>query len=438
MRFPGIFKKRIRDAPKSDRKEQDELQIISFDSRTANLYSVGGRSCSSAVRGKPYNNPFGTSLFTSYNRLEPILKIPAVNSAVDTISNTIASTPVKLYKYKAGDVVEVKNDPRVNFLNQDTGKYLNGYQLKKAMVRDYLLNGGGYAYIVKRSEDYDGLMYVPCYNIQKEEIRSRNGTKKSRIRIGTNVYQSYEFVRLLRNTTDGIVGHSIKDELSSALDNIWAQSDLINSVGQTKYLIKHTPNVMQDRIEQAKKNILAMLAEDKTSVGAAIDVELQRVEDTNTDIPIIELSKTAEESINNIFHIKSDFDSTFREAIYPIIKAFEAALNENLLLERQKNKMFFSFDTREIMRPSPKERYEAYKIALESGFMTVNEVRQAENLNRLEGMDTLNVGLKAVLYDVNSGKYIIPNTSSVIDLNNTNVDSEHEEEGSDDNDSARR
>ena len=74
--------------------------------------------------------------------------------------------------------------------------------------------------------------------------------------------------------------------------------------------------------------------------------------------------------------------------------------------------MFFEFDVKEIIRASLKERYESYKLAKETGFMTLNEIRRAENMNYIEGLDVVNVGLGAVLYDVNTGTYYTPNTDN--------------------------
>ena len=45
--------------------------------------------------------------------------------------------------------------------------------------------------------------------------------------------------------------------------------------------------------------------------------------------------------------------------------------------------------------------------------MTPNEIRRAENLNYIEGLDVVNVGLGAVLYDVNKHVYYTPNTDTV-------------------------
>ena len=89
------------------------------------------------------------------------LTLPAVSGAVDFISGTIASMPVKLYKYKKGKVEEQDTDPRVKMLNTDTGDTLDGYQLKKALVEDYLLGKGGYCYIERERNEVVALKYIP-------------------------------------------------------------------------------------------------------------------------------------------------------------------------------------------------------------------------------------------------------------------------------------
>ena len=89
------------------------------------------------------------------------LTLPAVSGAVDFISGTIASMPVKLYKYTKGRVEEQDKDPRVVMLNTDTGDTLDGYQMKKAMVEDYLLGKGGYCWIERDRNEVVALKYIP-------------------------------------------------------------------------------------------------------------------------------------------------------------------------------------------------------------------------------------------------------------------------------------
>ena len=90
-------------------------------------------------------------------------------------------------------------------------------------------------------------------------------------------------------------------------------------------------------------------------------------------------------------------------------------MNTSLLLEKEKGKYFFDFDVKEIIKANVKERYEAYKLAKETGWISFNEIRRMENMSHIEGLDTVNVGLGAVLYDFNTHKYYTPNTDTVAD-----------------------
>ena len=76
-------------------------------------------------------------------RREDALTLPSVSGAVDYVASTVASMPVKLYKIQKGKVEKRDDDIRVALLNGDTGDTLDGYQMKKAVVEDYLLGKGG-------------------------------------------------------------------------------------------------------------------------------------------------------------------------------------------------------------------------------------------------------------------------------------------------------
>ena len=106
----------------------------------------------------------------------------------------------------------------------------------------------------------------------------------------------------------------------------------------------------------------------------------------------------------------------FKFGVLPIVRAIETALNRDLLLETEKKEFFWAADTSEITKIDMKSRYEAYKIALESHWITGNEVRYRENLDAVEGLDAINVGLGAVLLDTKSGTYYVPNTGEKVGL----------------------
>lgn len=349
---------------------------------------------------------------------EKALTLPAVSGAVDFISSTIASMPVKLYKYKQGKVEEQEDDTRVKLLNGDTRDTLDAFQMKKAMVIDYLLGKGGYCYIERSRNDVIALRYVE--DIYITILKNYKPIYKDYvILVEGKEYKPYEFIKLLRNTTDGASGTGLTNEVSKALETAYQtllyQLSLAKSGGNKKGFLKAQRKLGQDEINTLKKAWTNMYANNSENVVVLNNgLEFQEASNSSVEMQLNQNKNTLRDEINNIFHIyPNDFWRTFKEAIYPIIKAFETALNRDLLLEKEKKWYFFEFDVKEIVKTNLSERYQAYKLAKETGFMTLNEIRRAENLPYVEGLDVVNVGLGAVLYDVNTHTYYTPNTDTV-------------------------
>ena len=142
-------------------------------------------------------------------------------------------------------------------------------------------------------------------------------------------------------------------------------------------------------------------------------LEFQEASNSSVEMQLNQNKRTLTDEINDIFHIdKNDFWKTFKVAIYPIIIAFENSLNKDLLLEEEKENYYFKFDIKNITKANILERYQAYKLAKETGFVTLNEIRAEEDKERIEGLDVVNVGLGAVLYDINTHTYYTPNTNT--------------------------
>lgn len=372
---------------------------------------------------------------------EKAMTLPAVNGAVDFISNCVACMPVKLYKMKDGKVEELIDD-RVKLLNGDTGDTLDAFQMKKAMVTDYLLGKGGYCYIKRDRNDVAGLFYVEDsyitimkvyepifkqYQIFVGGYDSREGKQKE---YGT--FNPWEFIKLLRNTKDGASGVGLTVEVSKALETAYQtllyQLGMVSTGGNKKGFLKAQRKLGQDEINVLKRAWANMYANNNENVVVLNNgLEFQEASNSAVETQLNESKKTLQDEINALFHIyPNDFERTFKEAIYPIIKAFETALNRDLLLEKEKKNHFFEFDVKEIVKTSLKDRYESYKLAKETGFMTLNEIRRAENMEYIEGLDVVNVGLGAVLYDVNKHVYYTPNTDTVGDIGDGNAEEELE------------
>ena len=346
------------------------------------------------------------------------MNIPAVASAVDLISSSIASMPVRLFKYKDEHVEEVTKDERVAMLNGDTRDTLDGFQMKKALIIDYLLDGNGYCYIKKVGNDVAGLYYVDdrfiAISILDEPIN-----KTYTIGCGGGSYQPFDFIKLLRNTRNGAFGFGVTEEISKALETAYKsmmyQLSLVKTNGNKRGFLRAESRLGQDEINLLKKawNNLYNTENEENVVVLNKGISFQEASNTSVEMQLNETVKSLNDQIKDIFHISNDFELTFKLAIYPIVKAFETALNRDLLLEKEKGKYFFELDVKEIIRANIKERYEAYKLAKECGFMTINEMRRNENMNHIDGLDIVDLGLGAVLYNTQTHEYYTPNTDSI-------------------------
>lgn len=352
---------------------------------------------------------------------EQAMSLPAVAEAVDRIGNTVAMIPVKLYKETIKDdkkVVEEVEDPRVAILNQDTKSTLDGFQFKKAIVADYLMGKGGYAYIRRRRNEFTGVFYVKEEDVAISLLDPDPLHRKYILEVWGNKYEPYEYLKILRNSHDGMYGVGVGDQISNAiktaLQTLLLQLNLARTGGNKRGFIQSESVLTKQAIEELKQAWSEMYANNNTTTIPVLNkgITFKESSATSTELQLNESRKQLNDEIARIFHVDGDYNSFIKNAIQPILTAFETALNRDFLLEREKAELFWAFDTNDITKTSQKERYEAYKTALDAGWMTKNEVRYNENMDAIDGLDTINMGLGSVLYDTKTGVYFVPNTNA--------------------------
>ena len=164
------------------------------------------------------------------------LNIPTLAGCVELISSLVASIPIRLYKEENGKVEEVKEDIRLKLLNEETGDTLTAFQMKKALVIDYLLMGNGYIYINKERNMIKSLHYV-----KESEVSVITATdpifKNYNIMVQGETYRPYNFVKLLRHSDDGSTGYGIIEEnplLLSVTYNSLKYENIISKTGGNK------------------------------------------------------------------------------------------------------------------------------------------------------------------------------------------------------------
>ena len=357
------------------------------------------------------------------------MSIPAISSAVDTISNLVAICPINLYKkekdQETGAIKTIKiEDSRTHILNWETGDTLSPLQMKKAIVKDYLTEKGAYVYIERGIDGFKSLRYVepsqvsilknvdPIFKDIKYQVYSRD-------------YETWNFLTILRNTTDGAKGKSAIEEITKSIETAYTtiiyELGLVQKGGGKKGFLSSKRKLGKDELKALKAAWREYYGNANENVIILNDgLEFQEGASSSVELQMNERKQTLRNDIKDVFHICDTYDDTIKYAVLPIISAIEDSLNRDFLLESEKGSFYFAFDTSELTRGSLKERYEAYKTAKETGWLSINEIRTKEDYDVIDGMDVVGMSLGDVLYDIKNKKYFTPNTGSVTEIGGDN------------------
>lgn len=347
------------------------------------------------------------------------MSIPVIAGCVDLICNTFAMIPFKLYKETVKDgkrATEEVSDHRVRLINEDTTDTLDGFQFKKAICEDYLMGKGGYAYIKKIGNEFVGLFYVEDNKISIQH-NADSIFKRFDILVDGGRYKNHEFLKLLRNTKDGASGKGLTEEISQALQTasrrLQYEYELTATGGSRKGFLKSQKHLDEKSIKALKQAWENYYAGNANTVVLNDGIDFQEASNSSQQNEMDSKTRNFADEMREIFHINANFDDFIKNAIMPIATAFATALNRDFLLETEKATYYFAPDTKELLKGSLKERYDAYRIAITTGFKTRNEIRYMEDDDAIEGLDMITLGLGEVLLNAETGEIYTPNTNTV-------------------------
>lgn len=184
------------------------------------------------------------------------LNIPSFSGCVEFISNAVASLPIKLFEGVDGEVQEVKNDKRIALLNDETGDTLNALQMKKAFIRDYLIDGNGYIYINRNGNKISSLHYVDSSSVSVTKNEDPI-FKAINVMVQGKSYMSFDFLKITRNTKDGFRGSGILAEnqkaLSVAYNSLTFEEKIVKKGGNKKGFIKSQRQLTKDAMDSLKE-----------------------------------------------------------------------------------------------------------------------------------------------------------------------------------------
>lgn len=367
------------------------------------------------------------------------LALPAFSAALDFVSGIAAGIEAKLYQVRDGIVHEIRDDRRIGILNDDTHDLFSGYELKRAMIRDYFLEGAAYAYIEKRGNEVTALKYIPYGHVTPYEWTDPMN-KSASIAINGKNYRDFEFIRLLRNTDNGITGKSIVKENESALGAAYALMTLANTMmktgGNKKGVITSENKLTEPVLSDLKEGFRKLYSNAQT--GFMIlnkGLDFKDTANTPVEMQLSENKKAMNSEITSLFLLSPEiftgkltapeYLNAVKTAVQPIFTVFEAALNKNYLTEKEKEEgWYWLFDTKQLFRADIETRYRAYTEAVRAGWITKNEIRYEEDYPRIEGLDIVSMSLGDVIYDTAEKKFFTPNMNAITDTKGGTADAD--------------
>ena len=330
--------------------------------------------------------------------------LPAVFCAVNTISEAVASMPLHVFNTNTqGQKERQRGSILERILNISPNGYQTAYDFKVALMRSVLLTGNGYARIIYSSQG----------QIERLVLLHPNSVTTALLptgRIGFKVSQEGQFLNLQQeevlhvkiNSDDGITG---KSPITACRESIGAEiasqehgSKFFQNGASPYGGFKTDQHLDQESYDRMKD----LLSNHQGSANAYKPLILEggldwvNIAVSNQDAEWIESRKFGISEIARMFKISPIFlmdysnstYSNFSEAskaflgqtLRPWLTNIESALLLRLIADDSQQTTSIEFETKDMLRTTPEERYKIYDIAIRNGLMSPNECRKAENL----------------------------------------------------------
>ncbi|MCM3411883.1 phage portal protein [Metabacillus litoralis] len=377
--------------------------------------------------GQTVNQPFTLDGLFSTTAIteEKVMKIPTAKACVDLISGTIAQMPVYLYKENADGSIEKVNDRRLKLLNHEANDFLNGYNLKRNMVKDYVLHGVSYVSIIEAGNTVLELHPLPAksvvvnkkvqngYRTVGAELVLSNAENSSFNHQTTRnlpTFKPYELMIALQETHDGLTSKGVlihgAELFKQALAEMEYTQNLYDRGALPLGLLKTEGRMTETQansLRDAWRNLYGGVKNSAKTVVLQEGMQYQALSMNPNEIQMNDTKALTNSEICKLFGVPEGLVNAragkqyvsieqnslhFLKSLSPIIVSLESAMDRALLLESEKNNgYFFRFDTSEIVRATEKERVDTVVAGLQGGLFTINEARSKFDLPAIDEGD---------------------------------------------------
>ncbi len=375
------------------------------------------------ARDKPTNLGGGTSFLWGGSTSGKVvnertaMQMTAVYSCVRILSEAIAGLPLFLYRYgEDGSKEKYLGHPLWRVLHDEPNPEMTSFVFRETMMNHLLLSGNAYAQIIRNARgevvalyplmpnrmtvdrDSAGRLYYR-YTKTTDDAPEVGKAKETEV-----VLAPSDVLHVLGLGYDGLVGYSpiamAKNAVGLAMAAEEYGAKFFANGAAPSGVLEH-PGTIKDpeRIRESwqstfggssNSNKIAVLEEGLKYTPIAISPEQAQFLETRKfqineiarifRVPPHMLADLEKSSFSNIEQQSLEF---VKYTLDPWVIRWEQAMNKALLLDSEKSAVFTKFNVDGLLRGDYASRMTGYATARQNGWMSANDIRELENLDRI-------------------------------------------------------
>ena len=358
------------------------------------------------------NELFGSSGTDSGIRVTPetALTYSAVYAAVRCIAEAVSCLPLNLFeRLPTGGKAPFRASPLHALLHDEPNPEMTSLQWREAAMAHLLLWGNSYSEIVR---DLDGNV-VEIWPIDPTIVtptRTESGELYYDLNRGKSFITAANMLHIPGLSFDGISGMSPialarqSIGLSMAVEQFGAgyfgrgarPGGVLTFPGQLSAEARSNLRRSFEELHAGGANSHRVALLEAGLKWEAIGVppddsqflqsrEFQVIEIARWfNIPPNKLKDLSKTSYNSLEQMNISFAV---DTLRPWLVRWEQQLNRKVIRPKDRGRLFFEFNVDGILRGDLQSRYQSYSIARNWGWLSVNEIREKENLNPIDGGD---------------------------------------------------
>tara|TARA_R110002050_G_scaffold91855_1_gene192659 strand:+ start:7375 stop:8622 length:1248 start_codon:yes stop_codon:yes gene_type:complete len=335
----------------------------------------------------------------------------AVWAAVRMLSESVAQLPINILQREVnGDKIKRADHFLYSLIHNKPNEYMTNYTFIQKIMYDLCIAGNSYVKIERNGSGRP----IALHPINSSDIEIRV-YEETYYYYNSTTGESLEYEEMLHfkiMSQDGMIGQSPIDTCAQSISwglaleqygNAYFNNGAkVSGVLQTDRALsteaidrlRNSFDQNYSRIGDAQKTLILeeglkfntiSLSNEASQFLASRQFSIEEIARI-FNIPPHLLRDLSKSSFNNIQEQSREF---VQYSLMPYLSMIEQEMTTKLFKKSEQGKLFIEFNTNALLRGNPKERAEYYRTMLNIGAMTINEVRQKENMNVVPEGDNL-------------------------------------------------